>query len=153
MTRSSVSRIVDAHPEAVFAAFTEPELLVQWQSPDGMTARIHRHDMRPGGGYEMSLFYDDLRAQGKSGGNEDRYAATFLTFDPPRRIVEEIAFDSDDPDVSQPMIMTVDLEPAGDATRITLTFDNLPAGVSSEDNDEGSRQSLAKLARLLAGNS
>ena len=150
MSSSSVTRTIAAPPEAVFAAFTDPALLVQWQAPDTMTARIHRHDIHPAGSYEMSLYYDDPDAPGKSGANEDRYTATFLELDPPHRIVESIVFASADPGVTQPMTMTVDLEPDGKTTRVTLTFDNLPAGVSPEDNDEGSRQSLAKLAQLLA---
>ncbi len=149
MTSSSVTHTIDASPDRVFSAFTDPDLLVLWQAPDTMTARIHRHDIRPGGSYEMSLYYDDPTAPGKTGGNEDRYTATFLELDPPRRIVESIVFASDDPAVTQPMRMTVDLEPDGGATRVTIGFDNLPAGVSPEDNDVGTRQSLAKLAQLL----
>jgi uncharacterized protein YndB with AHSA1/START domain len=150
MASSTVTRTIAATPEALFAAFTEPDLLVQWQAPDTMTARIHRHDVRQGGSYEMSLYYDDPNAPGKSGGNEDRYTATFLELDPPHRIVESIVFASDDPAVTQPMSMTVDLAPEGDISRVTLTFENLPAGVSPEDNAEGTRQSLEKLAQLLA---
>ena len=149
MTSSTTTRTIAATPQRVFAAFTDPDLLVQWQAPDGMTARIHQHDIHPGGSYEMSLYYDDPDATGKSGGNEDRYTATFLEFDPPRRIVESIVFASDDPAAAHPMTMIVDLEPLGDATRVTLTFVNLPVDVSPEDNDAGTRQSLAKLARLL----
>ena len=149
MATSTTSRTIAAPPERVFAAFIDPALLVLWQAPDTMTARIHRHDIRPGGSYEMSLYYDHPHAPGKSGGNEDRYTATFLELDPPRRLVESIVFASDDPAVAHPMRMTVDLRPDGEGTHVTLTFDDLPAGVSPEDNNEGSRQSLAKLARLL----
>ncbi len=153
MTSSTTTRTIPAPIDRVFAAFTDPALLVQWQAPDTMTARIHRHDIRPGGSYEMSLYYDDPDSQGKTAGNEDRYTATFLVLDPPHRIVESIAFASDDEAMRQPMTMTVDLAPDGEGTRATITFDELPAGVSPEDNDEGTRQSLAKLARLLAPNS
>lgn len=149
MNRSTATRTIAAAPEKVFAAFIDPTLLVQWQAPDTMTARIHRHDIRPGGSYEMSLYFDNPNAQGKSGGNEDRYTATFLEFDRPRLLVESIVFASDDPALALPMRMTVDLEPDGEGTRVTLTFDDLPNGVSPEDNNEGSRQSLVKLARLL----
>jgi uncharacterized protein YndB with AHSA1/START domain len=149
MASSSTSRIITASPDAVFSAFTDPALLVRWQAPDTMTARMHRHDIRQGGSYEMSLLYDDPQITGKSGGNEDRFTATILELDPPRRIVESIVFASHNPDVSLPMQMTVELEPVFEGTRVTLTFDGLPAGVSREDNDEGSRQSLAKLAQLL----
>jgi uncharacterized protein YndB with AHSA1/START domain len=149
MTTSIASTVIDAPPDMVFDAFTDPVLLVKWQAPDNMTARIHRHDIRAGGSYEMSLFYDDPHAAGKSGGNEDRYTATFVTFDPPRRIVESIVFAFERASGATPMTMTVDLEPVGAGTRVTLTFANLPDGVSPADNDEGTRQSFAKLARLL----
>jgi uncharacterized protein YndB with AHSA1/START domain len=117
MASSSTSRIITASPDAVFSAFTDPALLVRWQAPDTMTARMHRHDIRQGGSYEMSLLYDDPQITGKSGGNEDRFTATILELDPPRRIVESIVFASHNPDVSLPMQMTVELEPVFDVRR------------------------------------
>jgi uncharacterized protein YndB with AHSA1/START domain len=150
MTTSTTSRLINAFPDAVYRVFVDPELLVQWQAPDGMTARLHRFDPRPGGGYEMSLFYDDPSIAGKSGGNEDRYTATFIELVDPRRIVESIVFDtSEGSPVAEPMIVTVDLESTGVSTRITMQFDNLPPDVTAADNDLGTRQSLAKLARLV----
>jgi uncharacterized protein YndB with AHSA1/START domain len=150
MTTSSTSRLIDAFPDAVYRAFVDPELLVRWQAPEGMTARLHRFDPRPGGGYEMSLFYDDPSVAGKSGGNEDRYAATFIELVDPRRIVESIVFDTgENSSGAVPMILTVDLESTGVSTRVTMTFDNLPPNVSAADNDLGTQQSLAKLARLV----
>ncbi len=153
MSSSTTSRFISAPIDQVFAAFTVPSVLVQWQVPDNMTARIHRHDIRPGGSYEMSLYYDDPETPGKTGGNEDRYTATFLVFDPPKRIVESISFDADDPAGRQPMTMTVDLSPDGAGTHVTITFDDLPASVSPQENNDGTRQSLAKLALLLAHDS
>lgn len=150
MTSSTTSRLIQAFPDAVYRAFVDPELLVQWQAPDGMTAKLHRFDPRPGGGYEMSLFYDDPSIAGKSGGNEDRYTATFIELVDPRHIVESIVFDTGEHSRStEPMIMSVDLESSGVSTMVTMTFDHLPPGVSPADNDLGTQQSLAKLARLV----
>jgi uncharacterized protein YndB with AHSA1/START domain len=149
MASSTTTRTIQALPDDVFRAFTNLELLVQWQVPDGMTARIREFDIRPGGFYEMSLFYDDPAAAGKTEANVDRYTARFAELIPPRRIVESITFAGEDPSFANPMTMTVDLEPSGDGTQVSMSFENLPASVSPADNDLGTRQSLAKLARLL----
>ena len=45
--------------------------------------------------------------------------------------------------------MTVDFELVGEDTQVTVSFENLPPSVSPTDNDLGTQQSLAKLARLL----
>jgi uncharacterized protein YndB with AHSA1/START domain len=149
MTSSTTSRTIPALPDAVFRAFTSPDLLVQWQAPDTMTARIREFDIRPGGFYEMSLFYDDPTTTGKTQANEDRYTARIIELDPPRRIVESIVFAGEDPSFATPMTITVDLEPSEEGTKVTMSFENLPSSVSPADNDLGTQQSLAKLARLL----
>ncbi|MCA9860969.1 MAG: SRPBCC domain-containing protein [Thermomicrobiales bacterium] len=149
MHTSSTTRTIAARPDTVYRAFVDPDLLVQWQAPDHMTAQVHWFDPRPGGGYEMSLFYDDPTTPGKTGNNEDRYTARFIELVPPRKIVEVIQFDSADPDLAGDMTMTVEIEAIGVESRITITFENLPAGVSADDNDLGTQQSIAKLARLV----
>ena len=47
------------------------------------------------------------------------------------------------------MTISVDLEPSGDGTHVTMSFENLPSVLSPADNDSAPSQSLAKLARLL----
>lgn len=42
-------RIFDAPPELVFDCFADPELLKQWQSPNGYDTVIEEFDFRPGG--------------------------------------------------------------------------------------------------------
>jgi hypothetical protein len=51
------------------------------------------------------------------------------------------------------MMMEVVLESvAANQTKVTLTFTNLPQGISPEDNYEGTKQSLNKLAKYLEDN-
>src|SRR4051794_5936076 len=130
MTTSTTTRLINAFPDAVYQAFVDPDLLVQWQAPDNMIARLHRFDPRPGGGYEMSLIYNDPSIAGKSGANEDRYTAAFIEPVHPRHIVEAIDFPTDAPPPAEPMILTVDLESEGTSTRVTMIFENLPPNVS-----------------------
>ncbi|MGH9177407.1 MAG: SRPBCC domain-containing protein, partial [Acidimicrobiales bacterium] len=43
------SRVIAAPPDRVYAAFVDPEALAAWLPPDGMSARIERFDLEPGG--------------------------------------------------------------------------------------------------------
>jgi uncharacterized protein YndB with AHSA1/START domain len=45
----SLSRIIDAPPEAVYKACTEPQLLKQWFAPSPYTTPVAELDVRPGG--------------------------------------------------------------------------------------------------------
>lgn len=150
-TRASTRtvRVIRATPEELYRAFLDPEALVAWLPPAGMSGRIHAFDARPGGGYEMSLFYppDERHFRGKTAEREDRVAVRFLELTPPRRIVEAVQFVSDDPAYGGTMTLTVTLEPVADGTAVALAFDDLPPGVRPEDNDAGARASLEQLAR------
>lgn len=53
------SRTISAPVERVYAALVDPDALVQWLPPSGMTGRFERFDARPGGSYRLVLTYDD----------------------------------------------------------------------------------------------
>jgi uncharacterized protein YndB with AHSA1/START domain len=143
--------VIRAAARDVYAAFVDPDALVAWLPPDGMTGRMHAFDARVGGGYEMSLYYppDAAGAPGKSAEHEDRVAVRFVALEPPRRLVESVRFASDDPAFAGEVTLTVTLEDAPGGTAVTMAFDGLPPGVRPEDNDAGARASLAQLARRL----
>jgi uncharacterized protein YndB with AHSA1/START domain len=44
-----ISRIIDAPPERVFQAWTDPQLLKQWFAPEPWTTPVAELDVRPGG--------------------------------------------------------------------------------------------------------
>ena len=45
----TVSRVLDASPERVWRAMTEPQALAHWWGPRGCTATVQKIDLRPGG--------------------------------------------------------------------------------------------------------
>lgn len=49
-----VSRELDATPERVFRAVTDPELVVRWLGPRNCEMRIQQWDARTGGGYQYT---------------------------------------------------------------------------------------------------
>jgi uncharacterized protein YndB with AHSA1/START domain len=142
---------IQAPPEAVYRAFTDPAALAVWMAPGDMTGAVHRFDGRVGGGYEMSLYYpaSDTAARGKSTEREDRYTARFVELTPSRRIVTAISFDATDAAFAGEMIMDVTLTPAGGGTTVTIEFRDLPPGIRPEDNELGTRLTLEKLARYV----
>jgi uncharacterized protein YndB with AHSA1/START domain len=145
------SRFIKAEPERIYAAFTDPLALVDWLPPGDMTGKIHAFDARIGGGYRMSLFYPDGDAshRGKTAEKEDIVSVRFVELTPPRRIVEAVQFQSDDPAYSGEMTLEITLEEMSGGTTVTLLFRNLPRGLRAEDNEAGARLSLEQLARRV----
>jgi uncharacterized protein YndB with AHSA1/START domain len=152
MPDQPTSHFIPAPPEAVYAAFLDPALLVQWLPPGDMTGQVHAFDAHVGGGYEMSLFYpaDERSRRGKTAALEDRVRVRFVELTPPRRIVQAVVFQTDDAALQGEMTMTWSFDPAPGGTRVSVLSENLPPGLRVEDNDEGARQSLGQLAGLFA---
>jgi uncharacterized protein YndB with AHSA1/START domain len=150
---SRVSRIMEAPREAVYRACIDPATVAVWRVPDNMTARVHMFDARVGGGYRMSLTYRDAGPSraGKSSDDTDTFEGQFVELVANETIVEVIAFESEDPGFAGAMRITTSLRDAAGGTEITLAFENIPPGIRPADNDEGTRQSLNKLAALLEG--
>lgn len=144
-----VSRVIQASPEALFSAFVDPDALVAWLPPGGMTGMMHSFDPRVGGGYRMSLYYPPTEGtfRGKTAEREDVVEVSFLELAAPHRIVEAVRFATDDPSFLGEMRLTISIHPVTDGTEVTLGFDNLPPGLPAEDNDAGARLSLEQLAR------
>lgn len=147
---SKVSRTIAAPRDVVYRACLDPEALAAWRAPDNMTGRMHAFDARPGGGYRMSLTYlDPQGSPGKSSADTDSFEGRFVELVPDRKIVEVVVFESPDPRFAGEMTITTTFVDAGSGTGVTMTFEDLPPGIWPEDNEEGSRQALRKLAALV----
>jgi len=99
----------------------------------------------------MSLIYaDPLKGPGgKSTRDTDTFSARFVELVPGRRVVHVAEFESDDPSMAGAMRITWELADADGATEVTVTCDDIPAGIRLEDNEEGSASSLEKLVALF----
>jgi uncharacterized protein YndB with AHSA1/START domain len=146
------SRVINARPEAVYAAFMDPATLVEWLPPAEMTGKIQAFDGRVGGGYRMSLYYpaDERKFRGKSAEKEDMVDVRFVELDPPRKIVEAVNFVTDDPAFRGEMTIVITFEEVPGGTEVTFLCWKLPPGVRPEDNEAGSKLSLDQLARRFA---
>jgi uncharacterized protein YndB with AHSA1/START domain len=138
MSTRRVSRVVRAPCAAVWRACSEPAELVRWRFPLDMSARLLAND---GERYRMTL--------GSRDGRADTFDSTFIVRVPHERVVERIRFDATDR--AGEMTVTTDLRDVEGGTEVAVHFENLPASIRPEDNDEGTRQALIRLARLVEG--
>ena len=147
-----VTQVIRAPRAKVFRAFVDPEAVAAWLAPDNMRLQMHAFDARVGGQFRTSLAYldpADAERYGKTAAGLDTYHGHFAELVPDEKIVEVIEFESDDPQFAGAMTMTVLLRDVDGGTEVTLAYDHLPPGIRPEDNEIGTRSSLAKLAELL----
>ncbi|MBV8251058.1 MAG: SRPBCC family protein [Chitinophaga sp.] len=144
------SKLIPAPKKQVYHAFTDKDALAFWLAPNNMKGKVHQFELKVGGGYSMSLYYQDSVSGGKTTGNEDRFHATFVELEPYEKIVQAIQFDSDKNKFEGEMMMEVHLAESGPtATLVTITFKNIPPGIDPKDNEKGTQQSLEKLAEYM----
>lgn len=144
--------MIRAGRERVFAALVDADALVHWLPPSGMSGRFERFDARPGGSYRLVLTYtDNSPGSGKATTDSDVVEARFVDVVPDARLVQAVDFVSDDPAFGGTMTMTWELSEENGATRVVITADDVPTGISPEDHAVGMQSSLANLATFVEG--
>ncbi|MQA92287.1 MAG: ATPase [Gemmatimonas sp.] len=145
-----VSMLIRAPKAIIYRALLDADARLAWLPPDGMTGRIERFDPRVGGGYRMVLTYRDPTGNaGKSAPDSDVVEARFVEFVPDERVVESIAFESEDAAIAGTMTMTWILMAVDDGTEVRVTAAQVPEGISAEDHRAGMRSSLRNLAAFV----
>ncbi len=148
---------MDASPEAVYRALVDPAAIARWRVPDGMTSEVHELDAREGGFFRVSLTYDATDATdpnsavGKSAERTDTYHGHFVRLVPGRLVVEAIEFEAATPELAGQMTITTTLTASAGGTDVEVLHEGLPDVVPTDDNETGTRMALAKLARLVEG--
>lgn len=143
MTGNEIRKIVeiDAAPEVVFKALTDPRDLTRWL-PDAAVL-----EPKIGGKFKFSFYKDSVRACGKRDGDSFN-EGKILEFVPNKKLVYTWAWTdvSDFPET----IVTWELEQMGkNKTRLTLTHSGFtgkePSHKSAKDHDQGWSNHLNEL--------
>jgi uncharacterized protein YndB with AHSA1/START domain len=113
-----------------------------------MKAHVEKFDPREGGRYRIVLTYEEANhtAQGKASEHVDVVVGRFLELLPSERIVQSVAFVSQDPAFAGEMKMTWLLAPTPEGTKVTIRCEDVPAGIRQEDHEVGFRSTLDNLA-------
>lgn len=143
--RMTVRRVIAATPERLYDAYLDPDELEAWLPPTGFSAEVHEFDPSEGGGFRMSFTADDPELEPY----ESSFHGTYTELVPGERIVHTDQFDTDDPDMTGEMTITVTFEAVDDGTEVTVVQEGLPSVVDPEDARDGWNDSLDNLTRLV----
>ncbi len=141
----TVARDLDAPPELVFKAWTDPQCLNRWWGPKGSECATQRLDLRPGGDFLYSF----------RGGQGPAMWGRFVyhEVEAPRRLVFVNSFSDENGGTTRhpmcatwPLEVRNTLELAGHGGRTLLTLSGGPHGATDEEcrTFDGARASLRK---------
>ncbi|MFN3855254.1 MAG: SRPBCC family protein [Phreatobacter sp.] len=139
------ARVLDASPEQVFDAWTDPAQITAWFGPEGMGIETREIDIRPGGVWRFDMVGTD--------GTRYDNRMVFLVIDRPSRIEVEHGADRDDDPGRFRMLVTFDAQADG---KTVLTLRQLHPSRTQRQATIGfgaveyGAQTLDKLARHLA---
>jgi uncharacterized protein YndB with AHSA1/START domain len=111
-TSLELRRLLPATAEAVFAAWTDPELMGRWLSPVGH-AEVEV-DLRVGGRFRVAMVGEGRRIE---------HTGEYLEISPPRRLMFSWRSPYTGP---EPTVVTVELRPAEEGTELLLIHERLP---------------------------
>lgn len=139
-----VERVIDATPERVWEAFTDPAQIAKWWGPEGFTTTTQKMDLRPGGQWLHTMIGPDGRKY------EDK--VTYKEVVRPEKLVYSFAASEEQGLLGFDVSAT--FEDLGGKTRVTLR-----ASFASEEERakqikevgalDGGHQTLARLGAFL----
>src|SRR5947208_1412195 len=129
-------RRIKAPPAKVWAAITQPDLMLQWWGPDAGPTLSVVADVRPGG--RFSVVFRLLN------GDEHNPTGVYREVTPGRTL----AFTWDLPGAAQSLV-TFRLEPIDGGTELTLTHERLPDEAARASHERGWIGLLDKLSVFL----
>ena len=141
----SLTRDFNAPREKVFQAWTDPEILMKWFGPKGVTTESARIDLKVGGKYQYTLKLPD--------GNLATHQGEYREIDPPNKLVFTGILDgqscSGTDGLYAETLVTIEFQDLGSSTRLTLTHEFFPNEESKESHTMGWNGSFDCLEEVL----
>lgn len=132
-----LTAVYQASPERVFEAWLNPEAIKKWVKPmPTCETVVLQYDPHGSGEFAVHMHIE---------GEVYGYFGTFTRIDPPTRLEMTWTWDPTPNDPYPETYLTIDLEPAGSGTRLTLTHSKIRSLESREAHSEGWTGSLTEL--------
>lgn len=135
-----IRKTIAASSEHLFRAWTDPDQLVDWWGPEGVTCDGAEVDLRVGGRYRISNRLPDGRVVWISGEYE--------VIEPPNKLVYSWRLGEGDGPRER---VTVRFEPKGMATEVTIVHERIPDPKTQSQHELGWIGCLKTLDSYLAG--
>jgi uncharacterized protein YndB with AHSA1/START domain len=134
----TIVRRIKAPPAKVYAALTEPELMVQWWSPDAGPTLSAEADVRPGGRFR--IIFRSLK------GEERIPTGVYREVVPAKKLL----FTWEWPGMPErESLVTILLKPFDGGTELTLIHERLPGEEARKSHEKGWSGFLDKLTVFL----
>jgi uncharacterized protein YndB with AHSA1/START domain len=133
-----ISRTYPATVDRVFKAWTDANQLGQWFAPNDDCTTKANIDLRVGHEYRISIAH--------KGGNVMTVLGTYRVIDPPRKLVYTWRWEGHH---TADTLVTVDFNPDGEATRVTITHEKFTNIEDRDKHNEGWNGCLSRLQRTL----
>ncbi|MDN4598257.1 SRPBCC family protein [Leifsonia virtsii] len=150
----TIDRTIPAPPETVWELWTTADGISRWWAPDGFSTDVDRIDLRPDGELVYTMTAEDpaqvafLEQNGLPLSTQARKVFTELRR--PDRIAYRSVIDFVPDHEPYEQLTVVDLEPAGDGTRVVMQVEELHDEVWTERLLAGRANELDNLARLVS---
>lgn len=126
-------RTLDASPETVFAAWSDPAHVREWWHPEGFTTPSFEMDFRVGGEFRYCI-----RRDGRDGWARGTYREIVA----PRRIVFTFRWETRDFGQADETLVTLGFEPDGAGTLLTFRQEPFADAASRHSHGQGWAQVL-----------
>jgi uncharacterized protein YndB with AHSA1/START domain len=135
----------DVDAEAVYDAWTRPELVADWYGPDGFANEIHEMDVRVGGRYHLTMIAPD--------GSRYALSGEFRLLEPPNRLSFSWKWENQPESAgNETTLVTVDIRQVASGTQVTLTHSGFANSEHRDNHRSGWEPALDKLGRTLSAN-
>ena len=145
-----IQRVLQAPPERVFDAFTDPQQLQKWWWPNGFTCPAAEVDLRVGGKYRLAMEWPgSIPAEAQFA---HHMAGEYYEIDRPHRLVMSGRAVSDEQGELFATLIEVTFEGRDGSTALTVRqsyFEPLPPAEAMGGAEQGWSEQLGKLERLL----
>ena len=141
----TLTREFNAPPQRVFQAWTDPQILVKWFGPKGVSTESAQIDLQVGGAYQFDLRLPD--------GQIAHHRGEYREIDPPRKLVFTGILDGQgcagSTGVYAETLVTIEFQDLEGSTRLILTHEFFPNEASKESHSMGWGGSFDRLAEML----
>ena len=135
----SIVRNLDAAPDKVWRAITEPQFLKQWMAPsDAFRIPVAETDLRVGGRYHLVMHSPD--------GQEHDVSGVYREIVPNSKLVYTWAWKTTP---ERESIVTIELRAAGKGTELTLRHEQFADTEARDHHQQGWTGCLARLEKVF----
>lgn len=135
-----IRRILNASPQRVYEAWTEPGLATEFLCPKEVTVADVSLDVRPGGAYHIAMRH--------ANGEVWTVRGVYQDVQPGKRLSMTWKWDEENPADAQETLLTIELAPHGAGTELTLTHERFTSEQSRGNHEHGWKSMLDKMESL-----